>query len=98
MRSSASSNHSPRGSKTKFFHIRQLTVYYLGKASGGLNPADASRLRAEIVEQFAANEPRHAEYAAGFRWKEICDPALPVPSEPLKSSCASTRPPASEAP
>jgi hypothetical protein len=34
----------------------------------------------------------------GMRWKEICDSALPVPSEPLKSSCAWTRPTASEAP
>ena len=77
---------------------RLLTVYYLGKASGGLNPADASRLRAEIVEQFAAMSPGMQSTLLGFRWKEICDPALPVPSEPLKSSCASTRPPASEAP
>jgi hypothetical protein len=77
---------------------RQLTVYYLGKASGGLNPADASRLRAEIAEQFAAMSPGMQNTLLGFRWKEICDPALPVPSEPLKSSCASTRPPGSEAP
>ena len=77
---------------------RQLTTYYLGTASGGLKPADASRLRAEIVEEFAGMSPGMQNTLLGMRWKEICDSALPVPSEPLKSSCASTRPTASEAP
>jgi hypothetical protein len=77
---------------------RQLTTYYLGTASGGLNPADASRLRAEIVGEFAGMSPGMQNTLLGFRWKEICDPALPIPSEPLKSSCASTRPTETETP
>ncbi len=77
---------------------RQLTAYYLGTASGGLNPADASRIRAEIAEEFAGMSPGMQSTLLGMRWKELCDPALPVPSEPLKSSCAATRPTASEAP
>lgn len=77
---------------------RELTAYYLVMAGGGLNPMDASRLRAEIAEEFAGMSPGMQTSLLRMRWKELCDPALPIPSEPLKSSCASTKPTESEAP
>jgi hypothetical protein len=77
---------------------REQTAYYLLMSGHRLNPVDASNVRAVIAEDFAAMSPGLQSTLLGMRWKELCDPALPVPSEPLKSSCASTRPTASEAP
>jgi hypothetical protein len=77
---------------------RELTAYYLVRAGGGLNPADASRLRAEVAAEFAGMSPGMQNEMLRWGWKELCDPASPVPSEPLKSSCESTRPTESEAP
>jgi hypothetical protein len=77
---------------------REHTAYYLLMSGHGLNPANASSLRAVIAEEFAGMSPGLQNSLLGMRWKELCDPALPIPPEPLKSSCASTRPPGSEAP
>jgi hypothetical protein len=76
---------------------RELTAHFL-VMEGGLNPTDASLVRAEIAEEFAGMSPGMQNSLLGMRWKELCDPALPIPSEPLRSSCASTRPTESEAP
>jgi hypothetical protein len=77
---------------------REMTAHFLLMEGGGLNPADASLVRTEIAEEFAGLSPGMKDELLRMRWKELCDPALPVPSEPLKSSCASARPTESETP
>ena len=77
---------------------REQTAHYLLMAGHGLNPTDASRIRAEIAEEFAGMSPGMQDSLLRMRWEELCGPALPIPSEPLKSACASTRPTESEAP
>ena len=77
---------------------REHTAYYLLMSGHGLSPANASSLRAVIAEEFAGMSPGLQNTLLGMRWKELCDPSSPIPSEPLKSSCASTRQPGSEAP
>jgi len=77
---------------------RELTAYYLLMQGGRLNPADTSRVRAVIAEEFAGMSPGMQSSLLRMRWKELCDPALPAPSEPLNSACASMRPAESEEP
>jgi hypothetical protein len=72
---------------------REQTAYYLLMSGHGLNPVDASNLRAVIAEEFAAMSPGLQSTLLRMRWKELCDPALPVAPESLKSACASTQPP-----
>lgn len=71
---------------------REQTAYYLIMSGHGLNPVDASNLRAVIAEEFATMNPGQQSMLLRMRWKELCDPALPVASESLKSACASTQP------
>ncbi len=77
---------------------REQTAYYLATSAHGLNPADASILRAEIAQEFAGLSSGMQATLLGMGWKQLCDPALPIPPEPLKSACASTHLPESEAP
>lgn len=71
---------------------REETVYYLLMSGHGLNPKDALILRAVVAEDFAAMSPGMRTMLLGMRWKELCDPALPVAPEPLKSACAASKP------
>jgi hypothetical protein len=72
---------------------REQTAYYLLMSGHGLNPVDASKVRAVIAEDFAGMSPGLQSTLLRMQWKELCDPALPVAPESLKSACASTRPP-----
>jgi hypothetical protein len=72
---------------------REQTAYYLITSGHGLNPADALKVRAVIAEEFSGMSPGLQSTLLGMRWKELCDPALPVAPEPLKSACASSKPP-----
>jgi hypothetical protein len=72
---------------------RERTAYYLLMSGHGLNKVDAAIVRAVIAEKFAAMSPSLQSMMLGFRWKELCDPALPAAPEPLKSACSSTQPP-----
>ena len=77
---------------------REKTAYYPATSAHGLNPVGSSSLRAEIARGFAGLSPGRQSVLLGTGWKELCDPTLPIPPEPLKFACASTHPPESEAP
>jgi hypothetical protein len=62
---------------------REKTAYYLATSAHGLNPVDSSSLRAEIAEEFAGLSPGTQSMLLGIGWKELCDPTLPIPPEPL---------------
>jgi hypothetical protein len=72
---------------------REQTAYYLLMSGHGLNPRDASSVRAVIAEEFGEISPGLQGSLLGMRWKELCDPALPIAPEPLKSACAASKPP-----
>ncbi len=72
---------------------REQTAYYLLMSGHGLDPIDAASVRGVIAEQFAAMSPSQKTMLLRMRWKELCDPSLPLAPEPLKSACASTQPP-----
>lgn len=76
---------------------REQTAYYLATSAHGLNPADASSLRTEIAQEFPGLSSGTQSTLLELGWHELCDPALPMPPEPLKSACASAQPPPSKA-
>jgi hypothetical protein len=65
-------------------------------AVGVLNPADAWRVREVVAEEFAAMSPS-MQALLRMRWQELCDQALPIASESLKTFCPLTRPAENEA-
>jgi len=77
---------------------REQTARYLLLSGHGLSPSDASTVRAVIAEEFGSMSVGMQRSLLGMGWKELCDPALPVAPEPLKSACASTPQPGGESP
>src|SRR6185437_7155312 len=72
---------------------KEQTARFLLMSAHGLSPVDASIVRTVVAEEFAGMSPGMQDTLLRMRWKELCDPSLPVAAEPLRSACASTAPP-----
>lgn len=71
---------------------RERTAHYLVMSCHERKTPDALRIRDEIAREFAGLDHAVQSELLRVRWDELCDGGLPLPSEPLRSACAATRP------